>query len=173
MQGKAEVLGEEKIVVFGLQVLELLSFLHSAPAGGTGFFAGTIVSDERHVAKPNHPDNEKASPAKQQGVTGHIEGKRRIPYGLPHGEHGIAQMVENLPRIGDEGFGITVTEIEEDRGDEEGTECRGGNLLIDFRVRAICHMHPPFPLLPAQAGAWSQYSCASPAWPRGGILHSR
>ena len=65
MQGKAEVLGEEKIVIFGLQVLKLLSFLQSAPAGGTGFFAGTIVSDERHVAKPNHPDNEKASPAKQ------------------------------------------------------------------------------------------------------------
>lgn len=82
-------------------------------------------------------------------------------------------MVENLPRIGDEGFGIAVTEIEKDRGDDEGAERRGGNLLIDFRVRAICHIHPPFPLLPAQARAWSQYSCASLVWPRGGILHSR
>ena len=72
-------------------------------------------------------------------------------------------MVENLPRIGDEGFGIAVTEIEKDRGDDEGAERRGGNLLIDFRVRAI----------PAQARAWSQYSCASLVWPRGGILHSR
>ena len=173
MQGKAEVLGEEKVVVFGLQVLELLSFLQSAPPCASRLLTGTVVSNERHVAKPNHPDNEKASPAKQQGVTGHIEGEGRIPYGLPHGEHGIAQMVENLPRIGDEGFGIAVTEIEEDRGDDEGAERRGGNLFIDFRVRAICHMHPPFPLLPAQAGAWSQYSCASLAWLRGGILHSR
>lgn len=41
-------------------------------------------------------------------------------------------MVENLPRIGDEGFGIAVTEIEKDRGDDEGAERRGGNLLIVY-----------------------------------------
>ena len=68
-------------------------------------------------------------------------------------------VVKSFSRL--KGYGFIQSE--EDRGDEEGAERRGGNLLIDFRVRAICHMHPPFPLLPAQAGAWSQYSCASPA----------
>ena len=68
VQGEAEVLGEDEVVVLRGEVAKLLALLERAPACRTALLTGAEVAHEGDVAQPEEPDEDAHGQARQHGV---------------------------------------------------------------------------------------------------------
>lgn len=68
VQGEAEVLREDEVVVLRGEVAELLALLERAPACRTALLTGAEVAHEGEVAQPEEPDDDAHGQARQHGV---------------------------------------------------------------------------------------------------------
>ena len=154
MQGEAEVLREDEVVVLRGEVAELLALLERAPSCRTALLTGAEVAHEGEVAQPEEPDDDAHGQARQHGVGGHVEMGGCIGDEGPHEGEAVAPVLEELPAEGRHRLPIAIPKIETYDGDRQRHQSRGRDLLVDFRVSlALSHKRPSFLTLASRQGA--------------------
>ena len=153
MQGEAEVLREDEVVVLRGEVAELLTLLERAPACRTALLTGAEVAHEGEVAQPEEPDDDAHGQARQHGIGGHVEMGRCIGDEGPHEGETISPVLEELPTEGCYRLPIAIAKIETYGGGQQRQQSRGRDLLVDFRVSlALSHKRPSFLVLASRQG---------------------
>ena len=154
VQGEAEVLREDEVVVLRGEVAELLALFERAPSCRTALLTGAEVAHEGEVAQPKEPDDDAHGQARQHGIGGHVEMGGCIGDKGPHEGETISPVLEELPAEGRHRLPIAIAKIETYDGDQKRHQSRGRDLLVDFRVSlALSHKRPSFLALASRQGA--------------------
>lgn len=154
MQGEAEVLREDEVVVLRGEVAELLALLERAPACRTALLTGAEVAHKGEVAQPEEPDDDAHGQARQHGIGGHVEMGRRIGDKGPHEGETISPVLEELPTEGCYRLPIAISKIKTYGGGQQRQQSRCRDLFVGLRVSlALSHKRPSFLIHTSRQGA--------------------